>query len=348
MDKANFRQVAIAATAFFLVGFWIHYPNVLPSYYSDLIALWQEKAFSGGIPYVNYELEYPALSGILIYVSSVWRNVLLYYDILGLVTYLCMILSLYLVYKMLCASNQSINKINYFIIFTPTFLFFSTYSFDWLGVSLLLLSIWFAYNKKRSYSGLFMGLSVAARIIPIICLPFILREFSAWRDRVIILYAAASTWLICNIFFIIANFKGFLYPYVFQATYSAEDSWLQLIPYNTNIISLLLFALCMILVWYRRNQFSLLEISFLALLGFVLTSFKFPPQYMILLLPFFALNKTDYFLFMVADVLNVMIILWMYAYLGFNFGPKVQWVAIIRQVVLLPVFANLFRSSYKK
>ncbi len=358
-ENAGFYQIAFAATAFFFIAFWIHYPGLMPNTYSDLVdTIWTDRVpRSGGmVPYVDYNLEYPALSGIVVYVSSIFNDMHLYYSILSLVSYGCMLTSLYIVYRMLGPSGQWDRKITYFIVFTPTFLYFSTYSFDWLGVALLLLSIWYADKKKPSLSGLFMGLSVAARIIPIVCLPFILREFSTSKKKVVVLVAAASAWLACNIYFIVANFSGFLYPYLYQATYFAdEDSWLNMFPLGLSksiSITLLICALGFILVWKRR-RFNLFEASFLALLGFVLVSYKFPPQYMILLLPLFALNRTNYILFTAANLLNVMIILWWFTP-SFNFGnpmlvtSPVQWLAIARQVILLPIFINFFRSNYRQ
>ena len=81
----------------------------------------------------------------------------------------------------------------------------------------------------------------------------------------------------------------------------------------------------------------------------MLTSFKFPPQYMILLLPFFAINRINYTLFMAANMLNVLIILWWFTP-AFNLGnpllvsSPVQWAAIARQIVLIPIFLSFFGS----
>jgi hypothetical protein len=356
-ESIHFYQVVFAASIFFLIGFWLHHPNLVPNNYSDVVdALWGRISSSNGIvPYVNYDLEYPALSGIVLYFSSIWGNVYGYYYTLSLIIYSFILLSIYLVYRILALPNKSLHNITYYIIFTPTFIYFSIYSFDWMGASLLLLSIYYALTQRARLSGLFMGLSVAARIIPIVCLPFIVREFPDMRRRMMVIIAASLAWLLSNIYFMIANFEGFLYTYTFQAAWVVEDSWLIIFP-SLNLSkaisgALLLGILSLILLW-RRRRFDLLEASFLALLGFVLVSFKFPPQYMILLLPFFALLRTNYILFMIANILNIMIILWWFTP-SFNLGipwtitSPVQWLAIARQIVLLPIFISLFRLHAK-
>jgi len=357
-DSIGFYHVAFVASIFFLLGFWLHYPGLVPSNYSDIIDVIWRKTAEGKIivPYIGYELEYPALSAILVYVSSTWRNLYGYYYTLSLISYGSMLLSIYLVYKILARRNLSIHRITYFIIFTPTFLYFSIYSFDWFSVALLLLSIYYAHNKKASLSGLFMGFSVAARIIPIVCLPFVVREFSSWRKRMLVLIMAALAWLACNIYFILADFEGFLYPYLHQTFIQAnESSWLNLFPTSIGKFmsaALLLGVLALILLW-GKGRLDLFESSFLALLGFVLVSFKFPPQYMILLLPFFALHRTNYILFTAANLLNVMIILWWFTP-SFNFGnpwlvsSPVQWLAMARQIILLPIFISFLRLGSTK
>jgi hypothetical protein len=85
------------------------------------------------------------------------------------------------------------------------------------------------------------------------------------------------------------------------------------------------------------------------MIAFMLTTYKFPPQYMIMLNPLFGLNRTNYVLFMTANMLNVMIILLLFTptFSAGNFlviTSPIQWIAIARQAVLIPLFINLFRT----
>ncbi|MFQ5970327.1 MAG: hypothetical protein ACE5J2_07535 [Nitrososphaerales archaeon] len=351
IERIGFKYIAIAATIFFLISFWLHYPRLVPTNYTDVVGIWHRSGVTEGlIPYVDYNLEYPVITGLAVYFSSIWGDLHTYYFIMNIMVFTSVLVSIYFVYRMLKKSNQPHDRINYFIIFTPTFIFFSIYSFDWIGISLLVLSIYFSYTQKAHLSGLFLGLSVAARIIPIVCLPFLLREFRSLREKMIFLIAAVSAWLAPNIYFMVVDFEGFLHPYAFQSTWGVEDSWIiifgQFFPGRQNL-SLVLLVSLLAFIYFWRRRFSVQEACLLALLAFVLTSYKFPPQYMILLLPFFALNKTNYSLFMTANILNVLIILFWFTP-SFNLGSPlqitspVQWVAIARQLVLLPILISFF------
>jgi len=351
-ESIGYKHIVVVTIAFFLISFWLHYPNLVPNNYSDVVSIWHRDGVRDGLlPYVDYDLEYPVLTGLAVYVSSLSHDLYAYYHTMNLIILALILLSTYVLYKILKSSGQPLHKINYYVIFTPTFVFFTIYSFDWIGVSLLLFSMYFSYTKKAHLSGLFMGLAVAARIIPIVCLPFILREFKTWRERIILLVIAGAAWLVPNAFFMIADFNGFLYPYTFQGQWGVEDSWFivfgQFFDGRQNLSMILLVSLLALILFYHK-RFTVKEACLLALLAFMLTSFKFPPQYMILLLPFFAINRINYTLFMTANILNLLIILWWFTP-TFNLGSPllisspVQWVAIARQIVLIPIFLSFFR-----
>jgi len=344
----RFLPLALMASVFFLVSFWLHFPGMTPNVYSDIMdTLWQRILHAPGIvPYANYNLEYPAISAIVLYVSSLPRDMYAFYFSMAAILFGCMLGALFVVYKLLRERGQPVQAITYFVIFTPSFICFSIYSFDWIGAVFMVASIYFAYKRRAMPSGLFIGLAVAARIIPIVCLPFLLLEIKKRRNRLLLLASAGAAWLVVNLYFILTDFQGFLYPYQFQAGYGVEDSWLGLASPYAKELSILLLGAAIALILYNRKRFNLFEQTLLAMFAFVLFSFKFPPQYMILLLPLFALTGVGYVEFMLANVLNVMMILW-YFTPAFNLGDPlaitspVQWIAYLRQFMLLVVFARL-------
>jgi len=296
---------------------------------------------------VNYPFEYPALSGALFYISTLAGSVTAFYSAISLILYSFMLVGLFAMCKIFTHSGQPISGIGRHVILIPTFLIYSIFSFDWIGISLLLVAIYYSYARRPLPSGVFLGLSIAARLIPIVCLPFIILEFKRARERVILLAASAGAWLAPNLYFMVVNFQGFLYPYLFQAKYPYEDSWLEIIYafslIATKILSGLLLLSLLALILLSRDKFSLLEASMLAMLAFVMSSYKFPPQYLILLIPFFALNRVSYRLSLSANTLNVLIFLFWAPSIPFFGNPTlitspVQWIAILRQLVLLPIF----------
>jgi len=350
----TFGSLALMATVFFLLSFWLHFPNMSPNVYSDLMdTLWQRIVQAHGlVPYASYNLEYPAISALVLYVSSVWQNVYVFYLWVSTILFACMLGTLSILYGLLKERGRSVEAIAYFMVFTPSFIYFSIYSFDWIGAFFMVASIYFAYKRRPVESGLFMGLAVAARIIPIVCLPFLLLEIRKKKSRVLLLASAAGAWLAVNLYFMVTDFQGFLYPYVFQAGYGVEDSWLGLASPYAKEFSILLLGGALALVIYKRKRFNIFQQTLLAMLAFVLFSFKFPPQYMIMLLPLFVLTGVGYTEFMMANILNVVLILW-YFTPAFSLGPAlaitspVQWIAWARQFLLFIVFAKVMISGGK-
>jgi hypothetical protein len=333
---------------FFLLSFWLHFPGMYANVYSDLMdTLWQRIIHATGIiPYVSYHLEYPAVSAVALYVSSVWGDMYAFYLSMSLILFASMLATLFIVDRSLKERGQPVQAVSYFIIFTASFIYFSIYSFDWIGAVLMVASIHLATKRRAFGSGLFMGLAAAARIIPIVCLPFLLLEFKSKNNRLLLLASAGTAWLAANAYFMVMDLQGFLYPYQFQAGFGVEDSWLGLASPYAKELSVVTFGAALGLILLRRERFDLFQQALLAMLAFVICSFKFPPQYMILLLPLFALTGVGYREFVVANVLNVMLILWWFAP-GFNLGDAltatspVQLIAYARQFLLYLVFVRL-------
>jgi hypothetical protein len=364
-------SILIAASGFFLLSFWLHYPGLNPTNRSDLLgSFWPRiinsiEAGHGITPYVDYNLEYPAVSGWLLWIASLGRNVYSFYFAMSGFLFLFMLVGLYATGKTILLQGRSLSSLERFVIFTPVFIYYSIYSFDWTGAALLAVSIYFAYRDNDLASGAAMGLAIAARVIPILCLPFILLSFKGARKRVKFLGLAVVAWLIPNLYFLVVSFNGFLYAYTFQAGYASEDSWLNAIPNLTvaKLVSAALLAGMLLLLLRWRKRFDLSELCLISVLWFFVADFKFPPQYMILALPLFAMvgglgggeggigegrggGSRNYGLFMLVNVLDVMLILW-YTTPSLSLGnpvvitSPVQWISIARQALLLPVIASL-------
>jgi hypothetical protein len=356
IERLRYKHILIITGITFLFSFLLHYPLPVPKIFSDIIFFWTTRPDVHGylVPYIDYNLEYPAISGLVLYLSSKWHNIFGYYITMSLITLVFVAISIYIVNKVLLISNQSRNRINYYIILTPVFVVYSIYSFDWIGTGLLLLSIYCCHKKKAHLSGLFLGLSIATRIIPIVCMPFILREFKSWKEKTLFLTTVFLAWLVPHIYFILKNFNGFLYTYTFQSSWHVEDSWLLIFGLDfpgKQYVSLGLLVPLLVLIYFRR-KLNIWESCFLALLAFVLTSYKFPPQYMILLLPFFALVRTNYALFIAASILDISIIAFLsplqsMGWASWYITSPIQWMAILRQMILIPLFIIIFMSNKK-
>lgn len=357
IERLKHKHVLIITGITFSLSFLLHYPLPTPKIFSDVVFFWTTRPEIHGylVPYIDYNLEYPSISGLVLYLSSQWHNIFGYYLTMSLITLVFVVISIYIVNKILLISNQSRNRINYYVILTPVFVVYSIYSFDWIGIGLLLLSIYYCHKKKTHLSGLFLGLSIATRIIPIVCIPFILREFKTWKEKTLFLTTTFLVWLVPHIYFILKNFSGFLYTYTFQSSWHVEDSWLLIFGVDfpgKQYVSLGLLVSLLVLIYFRR-KLNIWESCFLALLAFVLTSYKFPPQYMILLLPFFALVRTNYVLFIVACILDTSIIAFLsplqsIGWASWDIASPIQWIAILRQIILIPIFIIIILSKKDK
>ncbi|MEM2179605.1 MAG: hypothetical protein QXP32_02180 [Nitrososphaeria archaeon] len=343
-----------SAVTFFILSFWIHFPGLRPNYYSDIIdVLWNRyDVRMGKIPYIEYDLEYPAFSGLVLYVATLTGNVYGYYLVFALVSFVCMLGSLYIVYRIGVERSVDVYKIGLYTVFTPTFIFYSVYSFDWFGVFFLLLSLLFLLKEHVRYSGIFLGLSAAARLIPILVFPYMLQHLKGKKDKIVFTFCTFLGWLTPNIYFMIVNFYGFLYPYFYQAGWVVEDSWLAIFQqYNKGVSAGLMFILAYLIFYLEKVD--VMDKCWLVLTAFVISSFKFPPQYMIMLMPFFALSCKDYVPYIFSHIFNVMILFWWFTPM-FSFGnpwsieSPVQWSAIIRQALIAYIFVKSIRLYLRK
>lgn len=356
-EHLRYKHILTITGITFLFSFLLHYPLPVPKIFSDVIFFWATRPDVHGylVPYIDYNLEYPVISGLVLYLSGQWHDVFGYYVTISLITLVFVVISIYIVNKVLLISNQSKGRIIYYVILTPVFVVYSVYSFDWIGIGFLLLSIYCCHKKKAPLSGLFLGLSIATRIIPIVCMPFILREFKSWKEKTLFLTTVSLAWLVPHLYFILKNFSGFFYTYAFQSSWHVEDSWLLIFGLDfpgKQYVSLVLLIPLLVLI-YSRHKLNIWESCFLALLAFVLTSYKFPPQYMILLLPFFALVRTNYVLFIVACILDMSIIAFLSPLQSMGWATwyitsPIQWIAIARQLILIPIFIIIFISKKDK
>jgi hypothetical protein len=355
--KEGLALLVFMAGIMFMMSFWLHWPTMSPNIYSDLMDAFYPRITSapGIIPYVNYNLEYPVISGYVLWVSSVWgRNLYAFYITISSIIFACVLGSIYIAYRALKERGEPIQRIMYFLIFTPVFIFYSIYNFDWIGAVFMVAAVYFGYKHQAVKSGVSMGLAIAARIIPIVCLPFIFFELKGRKDKARLLVATALAWLAVNIYFMVVDFQGWLYPYTFQAGFYDEDSWLGLFPADSKDISIVLLGISLGVILYKRKSLNLYQQSLLAMLAFVVFDYKFPPQYLIMLLPLFAITGVGYAEFMVANILDMMIILWYFTGI-FSFGnaiatsSPVQWISYLRQYALFLVYLKvLLDTKWKK
>jgi hypothetical protein len=337
------------ATLLYLLAYVLHHPYAYPPLYSDWVSFWgRGPVRSGLIPYLDYDFEYPALTGLLVYVASKAGSLPGYFNTLALMTYLAVVATLIVLYRLLELRGLSPLYLYLYCLFTPTYIYYSIHSFDWVGIGLAVAAIYLLFRGRSRASGFMLGLAVAARIIPVLLAPIMLQRLRR-GERANWLVWAFFGWLLPNLPFLVGNLEGFLYPYRYQAGWIVENSWLLYLPAYRKEFSAVLMGLLALLV-YRAKRLEVYDRFLAILLAFTIASYKFPPQYLVLLLPFFTLRPANYFLFLAANVLNVAIKVWWFSpilTLGDPLDPSspMQWISTARQALLALLLGEVLRPG---
>jgi len=239
---------------------------------------------------------------------------------------------------------------------SPSFIFFAYYNIDVVGVLFILGALYFALRKRWTISATCLGLAVATKVFPFIFIPFVWVTESDWKERIKYASTAFLIWLAVNVPFMIKNFSDWFLFVSVQAQWGIEDSWMifvlpQMSPIS-HYLSYVLLALGIIHLLRRRMPLE--RAWFAATLVFMLTSFKFPPQYFLYLLPFLVILGFDRLEpFLLADVLNVLVIVtWFTPWLSGG-NPLIaesptQWISLAREVILFGVLVYLVQPHLLK
>jgi uncharacterized membrane protein len=355
IDKKLFG-ILLSATLFFLISFMLHHPDAAPSNYSDMINNYKRAEVADQkIPYIDFNFEYPALSGILVYLASLTGSMNGYYYVISLFIYSSVLGSLLIVYNLLKEQKMNTNRMLLFCIATPSFIFFSIYTFDWISIFLGLLSIYLFMKKDLFKSAFSLGLATATRIIPIIFLPIFFFNMKSWKKRILFLIVVAVAWLIPNSYFMIKNFNGWFETYKFQYEWGIEQSFLIFlfpqIGMQSHYASILLMLGLLFLIIKKKLYKNVLVGCLAVTLAFMLSSYKVPPQYALMLLPFLTLLPiAEPPLFYTSELFNVLLILMFFSPI-FSGGDAlvasspVQWVNLIRQGIWAVLLVKVFISK---
>jgi hypothetical protein len=334
-------RITTAAVIAFAVSIIIHFPNNLvgsfmgQGSYSDVLSFWFTRSGvnQGLIPYVQYYFEYPPLAGALIYLASVARNLFVYTTVMFSAAFLSMLVSLAFTYKLVVLRSGSRKRLLAFFALTPVFVYYSVYNFDWFSTASLIASLYFFVTGRERCSGLLLGLGAAAKLIPILALPFMIRE---GKHRTELLLWTLVGWLGPYAVFFLANPSRYISitQQAYLASVFIEDSWVALLP-ASKYVTIILFSLALLIIW--RRKLPLTESMFVTLVAFIAVSYDAAPQFLIFLLPFCALIEVNYTLFLVANLLDAAIIQFLYSFGPDAFSPAnpIQWVSYARQLVLV-------------
>ncbi|MEM2021684.1 MAG: glycosyltransferase family 87 protein [Zestosphaera sp.] len=287
-----------------------------------------------GLPYVDYFFEYPTVSAGVFYASSCLgktvASMLTSGETPNQVTTLCFyaIISAFLgVFFMLSVCffarvaelSNVLGKRVLLYVLSPSMVVYLIYNFDIIAVALMLVALYCYMRDKLFWSGLFFGLSVSAKIIPVAVAYVVFLMLLRTREwRKILKYALGGVVGVAPLMLHAVLNPGSLLP-----VYNYVSSW-----YCENCIYM----------WFEPNIFSPLHKVIFLVIGsatavataayvlksrtvniyvamltavYAVTVFNYinPPQYYLLILPLALLvipsgSVFSYPLLLVSDVLN--------------------------------------------
>lgn len=340
------------------------------------------------LPYVHYKFEYPPLVGALWALSTCgglklamsWGppNYLELVKSAALAHYLIQVLYLsaffiltILVLRRLGASRERVML----WIALPSTILYLIYNWDIIASSLALLGLYAFYKRRFFASGLLMGLSVSAKLLTIglaswLALELYVRGLRKWGNRYLV--GLALTAALPTIALFAVSPLGFAEYVSHHAGWYCEnclymllirDIWSPLHRYLYASL-LALMGLALLICRLRARDIRLSDYLVPALYAPVILNYVFSPQMALLLSPFsiyLLRRKALLAAYVVADTMNALIIVVFFEderirkLLGLpgGFNPwtldsPVQWIAAIRNILLLAIMAYFMLSLLRK
>lgn len=205
-----------------------------------------------------------------------------------------------------------------FFIFSPTMIHLALHNYDLPGIFFMLLSLDCFLRRKEALSSIYLAVGTAIKLFPGLLLPLLLLRRRERASTISVVFL--STWLAINVPAMIANFRSWVYPYLWQAHRKPEPwdglgYWSH--AYLGGVGSLLLFALfylAALLLFHRTTRSSgqgdsprefLMQAALLMGIFFMFNKI-YSPQYMLWLLPFFVfVPRLSLPLFWLLDLGNI-------------------------------------------
>ena len=335
--------------------------------YSDIAPLYSLRGLAdGAIPYVSVLpadqiLEYPALTGLFMYAAALVTptgSTRAYFDI-----NMVMLCTCWLVAVLATAVAQRTRPWDAAMVaLAPGIILAGTVNWDLLPVALVAVSIAFWARSKPFWSGIFLGLAIAAKFYPLLLLgPMFLLAWRArrWRPFGLYLLGTGISWLIVNLPLMLANFDGWARFYKFSQERGEDfgSIWLVLstagrgIPAESlnTLATGLLLVLCIgiaVLIWRAPVMPRVAPVLFLVVAAFLITNKVYSPQYVIWLIPLAALARPRWRDFLIWQAAEVIYFVGIWLYLeGLEEGGKGLSQEAYAVVILIHVFATIWLSA---
>lgn len=325
--------------------------------YSDIVFLYgkRDKPFNipgkdvpfadHGLAYRDNNLEYPALTGLIVSASNVFvaRN-----DVTRFLSVNAVWLSLIALAGggALAAIASKKWRILYLAV-SPAMISYAFHNWDLLPVGLIGIAMWAFVRKKDGLAGAMLGLGAASKVFPGLILPvFVLARYRDKKPVARLIGQAALWFAVPNVIvFMYAGKTGWWFPWKFQterlpnfetlsyfiyyhgskifrglgnAFWFGSDGGVSPYARIFQIGSVLVFGVATL--WLLRSEYRRTEpfrpfaTAFGVVILFLMTAKVYSPQYAIWLLPFFVVVSVPFWTFIAFAVTDMLVLGLIWAY----------------------------------
>ncbi|MCW3846591.1 hypothetical protein OF829_05025 [Sphingomonas sp. LB-2] len=360
-------------------GGWTQSEQYTTGCYSDAVPFWTGRGVAAGeMPYLQARMEYPVLTGALIWAEGgitrglfgAQANAMHFLAVVTLVNALLAGLILWLMWR----AGMDERRLWGWAA-APPLLLYVGHNWDLLAIGFAVAALLWARAQQPVRGGAAAGLGMAAKLFPVLMLPLLglgalFGSREAWVKRMVLAAmigaAAAAAWAAVNLPVALAAFENWSEFYRFSSERSGTAAsfweilgqsgiWPTATP-DRNLYAGLLFlggAAAIIGLGWRRHS-ARLWLLFTPLLGwFLLTNKVYSPQFDLWLYPFLLMTAPrlrPVALFVIGDVAAYFAEFWWFASLeqAWPYIVTPGWIALaaaIRAAAILWLIVDAVRRD---
>jgi predicted membrane-bound dolichyl-phosphate-mannose-protein mannosyltransferase len=290
-------------------GGWSESEQYVTGCYSDMVPFWSSRGVAEGrIPYLQARMEYPVLTGFMIWLEGAFTRLLfgsgpkeLPFLTVATLANLGLLLGIAV---MLARMGLSRERLRWLVAGPPVLLYLG-HNWDLLAIAFLVLAILFHRNKRAFAAGMAVGLGASAKLFPILLLPLLVFDWLGRRDfrRIALtLGGAALAWLAVNLPIALAAPENWAEFYRFSreryGTFAATWSLLEALGFSTTTedrnnfgaLTFMIGAVFITLKSWRRHAGEMWMLITPVVALFLLTNKVYSPQFDFWLVPLLLLT----------------------------------------------------------
>jgi uncharacterized membrane protein len=359
-------------------GDWVGHKQYTHFCYSDVVPLWHDEGLdSGAVPYRDTAVEYPVLTGAFMWLTAdltrgVHNIVSSWSELIVFVVLTTMLLSLCGLF-VTAATAQTAGRRPYdaaIFALSPLLVFHAFSNWDLLAMAFTAGALWAWSREKPVLAGALIGLGTAAKLYPVfllVAIGILAVRTRKYADPVWAASAAVLTWCAVNVPIAIAYNHGWWAFYRFSIERPTERStvWAMVKtlvdgsvgagdapfwkPSGVAVALALIAALVLVaaLGLAAPVRPRLVQLVFLCVLAFLLTTKVWSPQYSLWLVPLIALARPRWRITLIWQLVEVLVwIITLTVLLGYDVpahGIAYGWLmlAVVARDLLLLVIAGL-------